>query len=79
MLLLHSRSAFANVLTLAKGLAHLDEPAAWNVVEWALSLADRIVDDSGRAALAGAVRTLWGPVFARLGWEPALGESSPDV
>jgi puromycin-sensitive aminopeptidase len=70
------RSDFADVLTLAKGLAQLDEPAAWNVVEWALSLADRIIDDSEREALAGAVRALWGPVFARLGWEPAPRESS---
>jgi puromycin-sensitive aminopeptidase len=74
--ILVGRSDFADLLALAKGLAGLDEPAAWDVVGKALSLADYFVDEPGRDALAGAVRTLWGPVFARLGWEPARGEST---
>jgi puromycin-sensitive aminopeptidase len=74
--ILVGRSDFADLLALAKGLAELDEPAAWDVVRKALSLADYFVDEPGRDALAGAVRALWRPVFARLGWEPVPGEST---
>ena len=74
--ILVGRSEFADLLALAGGLAGLDEPSSWDVVSKALSLAEYFVDEPGREALAGAVRTLWGPVFARLGWEPTSGESS---
>jgi puromycin-sensitive aminopeptidase len=70
------KSDFADLLTLARGLVDLDEPSAWDVVARALSLANRIVDDEGRDALADAVQTIWSPVFARLGWEPVTGEST---
>jgi puromycin-sensitive aminopeptidase len=74
--ILVGKSQFVDLLTLAKGLADLDEPAAWTVVRNATQIADRIVDDRGREALAGAVRSLWSPVFARLGWEPSDGETT---
>jgi puromycin-sensitive aminopeptidase len=74
--ILVGRSDFADLFALAKGLANLDEPSSFDVVATALSLADRIVDDSGREALAGAARALWRPVFSRLGWEPQDGESA---
>jgi puromycin-sensitive aminopeptidase len=74
--ILVGRSEFADILELAKGLAALDEPAAWDNVVWALSIANRIVGGPGRDALAGAVQTIWRPVFDRLGWEPRPGEST---
>jgi puromycin-sensitive aminopeptidase len=74
--ILVGRSQFGDLLTLAKGLADLDEPAAWTVVRNATQIADRIVDDAGREALAGAVRALWTPVFDRLGWDPSEGETT---
>ena len=74
--ILVGKSQFADLFTLGKGLADLDEPSSFKVVADALSLADRIVGDTSRDALEGAVKTLWGPVFARLGWEPRPRESS---
>jgi puromycin-sensitive aminopeptidase len=74
--ILVGHAEFGDLLSLATGLAELDEPAAWDVVSKALGLADHFVDESGRDALAGAVRALWSPVFARLGWEPRPGEST---
>jgi puromycin-sensitive aminopeptidase len=72
--ILVGRSDFADLFALAKGLGDLDEPSAFDVVATALSLAERIVGDDDREALAAGVQGLWGPVFSRLGWEPAEGE-----
>ena len=77
--ILVGRSEYGEVLRVGRGLAHLDEPAAWEIVANALRLADRIVDDSDRDALAHAVRVLWAPVHSRLGWAPEPGESSQAV
>ena len=73
--ILVGRSDFSDLFALGSGLAALDEPSSFDVVATALSLANRIVDDAGRGALADATRALWGPVLARLGWEPRDGES----
>ena len=74
--ILVGRSSFEDLLTLSRGLVDLDEPSTWGVVFGAIALADRIVDEAGRDALASAVQRLCGPVFARLGWRPVAGESS---
>ncbi len=74
--ILVGRSSFSDLFTLARGLVTLDEPATWDVVVKAVALVNRIVDDTGREALAAAVQGLFGPVFERLGWEPVAGEST---
>ena len=74
--ILVGHSSFSDIFTLALGLQDLDEPSAWSVMAHAFDLADRIVDEPGREALAHVVQKLCAPVFARLGWEPREGESS---
>jgi len=69
------QSSFEDVLTLALGLADLDEPATWTVVATALRMANRIVVDADRPALAAATQRICGPVLARLGVAPITGES----
>ena len=69
------QSSFDDVLTLALGLADLDEPATWTVVATALRMASRIVVDVDRPALAVATQRICGPVLARLGLQPIAGES----
>lgn len=74
--ILVGRSRFSDLFTLARGMVSFDEPSAWDLVGRAVALADRILDDEGRVALAAVVRSLYTPVFARLGWEPVAGESA---
>jgi puromycin-sensitive aminopeptidase len=74
--ILVGRSAWADMFRLGQGLAGFDEPSAWEAVATAVRLAERIVDDEGRDELAGVVQALLAPVHARLGWEPAPGETS---
>ncbi len=69
------RSTLDGLLLLTKGLGDLDEPATWGVAKEALTMVNRLVDDDGRAALASVTRSLYEPLFARLGWEPIKGES----
>ena len=68
-------ATIGGLLTLGAGLVNLDEPSSWQVIGTALQTADRIVDANGREALAGAVRRVYQPVLARLGWDPIDGES----
>jgi len=70
------RSRFSDLFTLARGMAHFNEPSAWDVVGRGVALADRLLDEEGRVTLAAVVRTLYAPVFARLGWEPIDAESA---
>jgi puromycin-sensitive aminopeptidase len=74
--ILVGRSTFKDLLILAKGLTGLDEPATWSVVVRAIDMANRIADDSGRAALEDVVQQLCAPVLARLTWEPVVGEAT---
>jgi aminopeptidase N len=69
------RSQLSGLLTLTKGLGDLDEPATWNASREALLMVNRLVDDEGRRALALATEALYGPLFARLGWDPIPGET----
>jgi puromycin-sensitive aminopeptidase len=74
--ILVGRSSFEDLFSLARGLELLDEPTTWNVVSEAIGMADRIVGDDASDALAKLVRQLYGPVLARLGWDPVPGESA---
>lgn len=74
--LLLGRSTFTDLFALAEGLIQLDEPSSWSIVMRAFGLVERITDDEGRAALARVVLKVCGPVFERLGWEPAEDEST---
>ncbi len=70
------RGTFGDILTLARGLVHLDEPTPWGFVARALGLADRIADDETRELLARVAEELFSPVYVRLGWDPVAGETS---
>ena len=70
------RSTLGDLLALARGLNHLDEPTPWTVVARALGLVDRIADDSTRDLLARVAEGLLSPVIVRLGWDPVAGEST---
>jgi len=63
----------ADLLRLARALVDSGEgdPSVWSVVIGALGLLDRVAPDEGRATLAAGVRSLLGPLVARLGWDPA--------
>ena len=60
-------------MQLAKALVDSSEgdPSVWSVVFGALGLMDRVVPDADRPVLATGVRSLLGPLVARLGWDPA--------
>lgn len=74
--ILVGRSTLDDLFVLAKGLVGLDEPATWDLVVRAIAFVNRIADDAQRALLATAVRSLVGPVFARLGWDSRPGETT---
>jgi puromycin-sensitive aminopeptidase len=64
----------ADVLTLASGLGFEVEPSTWTIVDQMLEFVDRTVADGDRPVLAARTRSLLGPAFAQLGWEPHDGE-----
>ncbi|HSN02452.1 MAG TPA: M1 family aminopeptidase [Acidimicrobiales bacterium] len=70
------RANLADLLALARGLSHLDEPTPWGIVARALGLVDRIADDETRELLARVAEELLSPVYVRLGWDPIPGEST---
>ena len=74
--ILVGKSSFTDLFRLASGLAPMDEPTTWKVVILAIDMASRIVDDAARDQLASTARTLFGPAFDRLGWEPRPEEST---
>ena len=63
------------LLTLATGLAELDEPSTWSVIGQAIAMIDRIANEQERTALSAVVRRLYQPVLTRLTWTPKSGES----
>src|SRR5579875_1867531 len=73
-LVLAGRVPLGRFLRLAARLDQETEPAAFSTVAGALGLCRRAVDDQGAETLAAATRSLLGPRFAALGWEPAPGE-----
>jgi len=74
---LAGRGPVADVLRLAGALAASGEgdPSVWSVVFGAFGLFDRVIPDKDRPALAGAVRSLFGPLVATLGWDPGPGDT----
>ncbi|MGD0882216.1 MAG: M1 family metallopeptidase [Acidimicrobiales bacterium] len=70
----HARAA--DLLRLARALADSGEgdPSVWSVVIGAIGLFDRIVPEAGRPTLAAGVRSLLGPLAAKLGWDPAASD-----
>ncbi len=80
---LSGQAPLADVLALARALADSAEgdPSVWSVILGALGLFDRVIPDGDRPVLAGAVRTLLGPLAADLGWDPRDddGERTPSL
>jgi len=69
---LSGAAPLADLVRLARALSDTGEPdpSVWSVVVGAVGLLDRIVPDEDRGVLQRAVRTLFGPLVAALGWEP---------
>jgi len=65
----------AAYLRLVAGRADEDEPDIWNRMLGGLGGLDRIADDEARVLLQKFVRDLVSAQVARLGWEPADGET----
>ncbi len=78
---LSGQAPLADLLRLARTMADggEDDPSVWSVVLGALGLFDRVVPGADRPALAGATRSLLGPLESVLGWEPRPddGERTP--
>jgi hypothetical protein len=74
--ILVGQSSFVDLFVLAKGLLDVDEPSTWNVVVRAFDMADRMLDEDERGALAAVVQSLCAPVLKRLGWDPLKGETT---
>jgi len=64
----------ADVLAIASKLGTDVEPQVWEFVDRILDFLDRTVTDAERPLLAAKVRTLIGPLFAELGWDPRPGD-----
>jgi puromycin-sensitive aminopeptidase len=62
-------------LELAGAYADEEDPAVWTTLSAGLGGVDRILDGEDRTRFQALVRQIAGPVLARLGWEPAFGES----
>jgi puromycin-sensitive aminopeptidase len=74
---LSGRGPFADVLRLARALADSGErdPSVWSVILEAVGIADRAIPDTDRPVLQGAIRALFGPLAAELGWDPRPDDS----
>ena len=73
---LTGKASLGGLLTLATGLTNLDEPSSWMVINQAIGMVNRIANDEQRAALADVVQAIYGPLFARLTWNPIAGETA---
>jgi puromycin-sensitive aminopeptidase len=74
---LSGQGSLEAMIRLARGLAASAEgdPSVWSVVIGAVGLLDRVVDEADRPVLARAVRTLFGPLAADLGWDPSPADT----
>jgi len=74
---LAARTDLGDFLALCEAMARSGEvdPDVWAQATGALGFLDHALDGEARDALARYTRRLAGPAFARLGWEPAPGES----
>jgi aminopeptidase N len=62
------------LLDLARGLRDEGDLLVWRVLVSVLRGLARLVDGDARARLQAAAGDVLGPIFGRLGWEPAAGE-----
>ncbi len=62
------------LLDLARGLRDDGDLLVWRVLVSVLRGLARLVDGDARARLQAAAGDVLGPIFGRLGWEPAAGE-----
>jgi puromycin-sensitive aminopeptidase len=60
---------------IARGLGDQDEPTPWMTVSTALDTLARALGDEGADRVAEIVREVFGPQFARLGWDTRDSES----
>jgi puromycin-sensitive aminopeptidase len=74
---LSGQGPLADVLRLARALADSGErdPSVWSVILEAVGMADRVIPDTDRPVLQGAIRALFGPLAAELGWDPRPDDS----
>jgi puromycin-sensitive aminopeptidase len=74
---LSGQGPFPDVLRLARALADSGErdPSVWSVILGAIGMADRVIPDTDRPVLQGAIRALFGPLAAELGWDPRPDDS----
>ncbi len=61
-------------IELARLLGDEKDPTVWSAVLAPFSLMERALPDDDRDGLRQFVRSLAGPAFARLGWQPSPGE-----
>jgi puromycin-sensitive aminopeptidase len=73
--LLAGQIRFDAFIASARGLGDQDEPNPWGTVAVAMDYARRALKPEQQPALSALVRELFGPQFARLGWDAAPGES----
>ena len=80
---LAGQAPVADLVGLARSLADSGEgdPSVWSVVLGAVGLFDRVIPEEDRPALEGAVRHLFGPLAADLGFDPRDddGERTPSL
>jgi len=73
-LLLSSQISAEQFFTIAGGLGDQDEPTPWGTLATAVNYINRALPDEQRTGFLERVRAIFGPQFARLGWEARPGE-----
>ncbi|MEI8050915.1 MAG: M1 family aminopeptidase, partial [Actinomycetes bacterium] len=71
---LAGKRRLSDLLNLAGGLGDAIEPATWAVIAAAFTVTSSVIAESDRVHLQAAVRHLYGPRLAQLGWEATPGE-----
>jgi puromycin-sensitive aminopeptidase len=74
-LLFSSQISVEQFLVVAAGLGDHDEPTPWGTLATAVGFIDRALPAPQKSGFAEQVRAIFGPQFARLGWEPRPDES----
>lgn len=65
-----------DLVVLLAALGDEEDPDVWGAMVLPFQLLSLIADEAGRHAVAAFVRRMAGPMFARLGWQPAPGEGA---
>ncbi len=74
-LLFSSQISAEQFLTVGAGLGDLDEPTPWGTLATAVGYIKRALPDAQLTGFRDSVRAIFGPQFARLGWDARPGES----